>query len=370
MTTIKMTKKQKPKNLIELKIWIRNWVDLTNVDVSGLNSLEYAFEGVKEYTGSIKDWDTSNIVNMRGTFFWATNFNEDISNWDTSKVTNMAYLFSFAELFNQPIGSWNTSNVTDMEWMFYWAEWFNQNINDWDVSKVKNMEGVFYRSSRFNQPLEDWDITNVENMQFMFIGAVSFNQPLNKWGKQRKFNMDCVRRMFEHAESFNQDLSSWEIEDCDSNDIYHVANWTPKYENSKWFPKFVNLTDTLSNYINGVVVLELFNMEKEAISPTFDPKESQEYVPYTLIEWAVRLNTANGIYVSKTPLKAWENLFHLSGCILKYNKCGYWFHDGVRKDMIKKLITFFEQKRKINLVYVNWKEDSHLFAIVDLEKEG
>lgn len=339
-------------------------------DTSKVTNMSQMFEWAISFNQPLNDWDTSNVTHMSSMFEGAIFFNQPLDKWNTSKVINMSSMFRGANLFNQPLNDWDTSNVEDMSYMFGWALKFNQPLNDWDISKVKNMEGVFYRSSHFNQPLEDWDITNVENMQFMLTGAVSFNQPLNKWGKQRKFNMDCVRRMFEHAESFNQDLSSWVIEDCDSNDIYHVANWTPKYENPKWFPKFINLTDTLSNYINGVVVLELFDMEKEAISQTFDPKESEEYVPYTLIEWAVRLNTANGIYVSKKPLKAWENLFHLSGCILKDAKCWYWFHSGVRKDMIKKLIKFFEQKRKINLVYVNWKKDSHLFAMVDLEKEG
>lgn len=38
---------KKPKNLEELKKWIREWEDLTNVDVSNLDSLNGAFKDIK-----------------------------------------------------------------------------------------------------------------------------------------------------------------------------------------------------------------------------------------------------------------------------------------------------------------------------------
>ena len=73
----------------ELKKWIREWVDLSTVDISDLDSLEWAFSNVKQYTRSITNWNTSNIKNMSYCFQNVENFNEDISNWDTSKVENM-----------------------------------------------------------------------------------------------------------------------------------------------------------------------------------------------------------------------------------------------------------------------------------------
>lgn len=65
---------KKPKNLEELKKWIIEWEDLTNVDISGLDSLEWAFKDIKEYKGSIKDWDTSNIKNFSYCFFLSWKF--------------------------------------------------------------------------------------------------------------------------------------------------------------------------------------------------------------------------------------------------------------------------------------------------------
>ena len=84
-----MAKVLKPHDLEELKFWIRRGDDLTYVDVSGLDSLAYAFEDVKEYTGTIKKWDTSNIKDFSCCFLNASTFNEDISKWDTSKAENM-----------------------------------------------------------------------------------------------------------------------------------------------------------------------------------------------------------------------------------------------------------------------------------------
>ena len=54
--------------------------------------------------------------------------------WDTSNVTDMSGMFYYAKKFNQDIGNWDTSNVTDMSYMFYYAEDFNQDISMWDTS--------------------------------------------------------------------------------------------------------------------------------------------------------------------------------------------------------------------------------------------
>ena len=60
-------------------------------------------------------------------------FNQDIRNWDVSNVTEMRYMFNEASLFNQDIGNWDTSNVTDMSYMFNSASAFNQNLTEWCV---------------------------------------------------------------------------------------------------------------------------------------------------------------------------------------------------------------------------------------------
>ena len=73
------------------------------------------------------------------------------------------------------IRNWDVSNVTNMRWMFVDAEAFNQPLNKWNVSKVKDMESMFEGASSFNQPLNKWNVSNVTRMARMFMGATSFN---------------------------------------------------------------------------------------------------------------------------------------------------------------------------------------------------
>ena len=100
----------------------------------------------------------------------------------TSKVTNMANLFSGNRTtFNQNIDFWDTSNVTDMSGMFYFNNAFNQPIGNWDVSNVKITSRMFAERRSFNQPLGNWDVSNVVTMSHMFNTASSFNQDINSW---------------------------------------------------------------------------------------------------------------------------------------------------------------------------------------------
>jgi surface protein len=68
--------------------------------------------------GSINDWDTSRITDMRGLFRYATGFNEDISKWNTSSVTTFREMFFRAEQFNADVSKWQTSRVLDMSYAF------------------------------------------------------------------------------------------------------------------------------------------------------------------------------------------------------------------------------------------------------------
>ena len=93
--------------------------------------------------GAMKDWDVSQVTNMREAFTQREEFNGDISSWNVINVTDMSYVFAGATTFNQDIGSWNVSKVTNMWRMFYQASSFNQDIGSWDVSKVTDMRSMF-----------------------------------------------------------------------------------------------------------------------------------------------------------------------------------------------------------------------------------
>ena len=60
----------------------------------------------------------------------------DLTNVDTSNVEDMNWMFYEAESFNQDIGSWDTSNVENMHGMFDRASSFNQDIGGWCVEQI------------------------------------------------------------------------------------------------------------------------------------------------------------------------------------------------------------------------------------------
>lgn len=84
----------------------------------------------------INNWDTSNVTNMKQTFY-NTNYNGDISNWDTSNVTDMSYIFGNGK-FSSDVSNWDVSNVTNMNNMLYDNRTFNIDLTGWCVEKIKS----------------------------------------------------------------------------------------------------------------------------------------------------------------------------------------------------------------------------------------
>lgn len=210
----------------------RNILDLTYWDVSNVTNMSHMFYGHNmnggqitftglqnwntcrvtdmtsmlnnpRFNSDISNWDVSKVQTMYLMFSGALSFNQDIGRWDTSRVENMFGMFSRATVFDQDIGGWDTSRVIYMNNMFSDATNFNQNLNRWNTSKVTNMTAVFFNAERFNQPLDRWNTSRVTSMNSMFSGAVSFNQYIGEWDTSRVRDMT---RMFYNAASFNQPL--------------------------------------------------------------------------------------------------------------------------------------------------------------------
>jgi surface protein len=142
---------------------------------------------------------------MQQMFSRTSDFNQPIGNWDTSNVTNMNGMFFYADAFNQPIGNWDTSKVVTMNAMFYYAKKFNQDISQWDVSNVTNMRNMFFYCEHFNQPISKWNVSSVQNMDSMFWGCRKFNQDIRSWNVSRvqfmkEIFMDCPLETIQHFE--------------------------------------------------------------------------------------------------------------------------------------------------------------------------
>lgn len=161
-------------DLDELKYIIENKtisLDLIDIKESGLDSLEEAFNNIKEIKGSIDNWDVSNIRSLNCTF-WKAKFQCDLSKWDVSNVEDMIKTFAYSN-FN------------------------NDSLKNWNLSKVDNCTGMFY-SSKFNGNISNWDVSNIHLMKFMF-DSCPFNGDISKW--QFKPNFNC-HEIFSNNQNF------------------------------------------------------------------------------------------------------------------------------------------------------------------------
>jgi surface protein len=146
------------------------------------------FNGQSNFNQPVGDWDVSNVIDMGLMFQGGTplphgKFNnggsDSIKNWDTSKVVNMAQVFTSQPNFNQPIGNWNTGNANRMDFMFYsyttGVTTFNQDISNWDTSKVTNMDQMFRRATGFNQPIGSWNVSLVTNFNNFMLSKTDLD---------------------------------------------------------------------------------------------------------------------------------------------------------------------------------------------------
>ena len=139
--------------------------------------------------GSISEWNTSNVTDMKGLFWNKRRFNDDISAWNVGNVTNMDYMFRLATSFNGDIGAWNVRNVTTMECMFDSAESFNRDISAWNVRNVTEMDSMFTGAASFNSDISAWDVRNVRDMGKMFCDATSFTSDISAWNVRNVTSM-------------------------------------------------------------------------------------------------------------------------------------------------------------------------------------
>ena len=166
---------------------------------------------------SIDEWDTQNVVNMRGMFFDAKTPGDDMSNWDLSSLKHISIMFSGAYNFNASLHTWDVSNISDFSSVFVGASSFNSDISGWDVSNATSMAAMFSGAKSFQGDLSDWDVSNVTNMYNMFGEAESFNSDIGGWDVGKVEDMDY---MFHKASSFNRDLSGWEVRMLDEEPSY------------------------------------------------------------------------------------------------------------------------------------------------------
>ena len=138
---------------------IKNPQNLNTSNVTDMSYMFWGFGGSKSslvFQLNLKDWNTSNVVNMSNMFSYCGSnayswFLIGLSRWDTSNVTDMSFMFFHAgyganSWYVDDLTYWKTSNVVNMEAMFYdagynassWSVTTNLDLRRWNVEKVTN----------------------------------------------------------------------------------------------------------------------------------------------------------------------------------------------------------------------------------------
>ena len=138
---------------------------------SALTITSFMFYNCKSYNNgaspALANWDTSNVTNMRGMFYFASTFNQNISAWDMSSCTDISRMFAYAGAFDQPIGVWNTSSVTQAWGCLQNATSFDQPISNWNLSNISG-----------NPTVSGWNTPGGGTLQ---LSQINYNALLVAW---------------------------------------------------------------------------------------------------------------------------------------------------------------------------------------------
>lgn len=169
--TVIFTNEIVPSNL---DWWFSNLVNLTSMDLSGLNAINVTsmvatFSSVGLIELDLSNLNTLNVKNMGGMFEGSQNL-EKITfggKFSTENVTDMSYMFNYCtSLKNLDVSSFNTSKVTDMSYLF-------TNIDNYgDFNGTSKLKTIYV--SEYNESTDTgWTTKLVENSKNMFTNCTN-----------------------------------------------------------------------------------------------------------------------------------------------------------------------------------------------------
>ena len=140
-------------------------MDLTNLDVSNVTSLDSTFYGCFDLVSlkGIENWDVSNVTDLSYTFLACCELTslDCIANWDVSNVIILIGTFGgCSSLVSLDLSGWDVSNVTSLQSTFSSCSSLTSLdcIKNWDVSNVTTLESTFYKcKSLTSLDLSSWN---------------------------------------------------------------------------------------------------------------------------------------------------------------------------------------------------------------------
>ena len=147
----------------------KSFIDLTDIDISGLNDLLGVFFKLynMEYV-DISGWDTSNVRDMDAMFSQCKNLKNiiGIENLDVSKLKDANSMFYGCEnLVELDLTKWNPVSLQYASYMFTRCSNLKiiKNIENWQLPNIMDVSSMFHDCTKLDVDLSNWDLTNVKD---------------------------------------------------------------------------------------------------------------------------------------------------------------------------------------------------------------
>ena len=198
-------------------------INLEKMDTSNVVSMDYMFFGSQATSLDLSEINTSKVSNMRGMFFGSQATSLDLSNFNTSNVSDMYYMFNESTATCIDLSSFNTSKVTGMAYMFNSSKVSIIDLSSFNTSKVTRMGYMFSNAQAKILNLSNFDTSNVTHMASMFSNCKATTiSGLNKFNTSKVTDMSY---MFFGSQATSIDLSSF--------DTSNVTNMSYMFSNTQ-----------------------------------------------------------------------------------------------------------------------------------------
>ncbi|MFC6177762.1 BspA family leucine-rich repeat surface protein [Companilactobacillus huachuanensis] len=203
---------------------------LDTLDVSNVSSMSYTFNSDQKITSleDVKDWNTSNVLIMTGTFSNCLKLSDlDLRNWDTSKVGDMSYMFRSDIGLNEKtlkgLDKIKTDNVTNMNNMFSGTGFTTLDLENFNTAKVTDIGSMFSDTKSLQQINGEFDTGAVTDMSNVFLKSnISNFDGLNisKWNLSKVTSMSGM--FWGDAAKSLDFISNWDTSNVKS--FYAIFN--------------------------------------------------------------------------------------------------------------------------------------------------
>jgi len=242
--------------------------DFTNLNTSNVTTMGYMFDRCSITSLDLSGFDTSNVKNMIGMFYYCTNLTDlNVSGFDTSNVASMKNMFQDCEsLTSLDLSGFDTTNVEDMSYMFSGCVSLTDlDISGFDTSNVTNMSNMFnWCPSLAALDVSSFDTSNVTRMDDMFAACPSLTD-LDVSGFDTS-NCTTMREMFfDCANLTSLDVSGFDTSNVTSmGDMFRLCESLTGLDVSGFDTSNVTSTGRMFESCSEITYLDLsgFDMSK------------------------------------------------------------------------------------------------------------